>query len=234
MTSRETILFEIKRIADKIGRSPGKSLFQKQTSIPEPHWYGKYWLSWHDAIAEAGLEPNSIPPKISEDELLRLFAAAVRKFRHIPSEAELRMYRRYNPEFPAHTTFNKTFHDKKNLVHSLCEWVTRNDNFSDLSSLIPVSTATFESDEIASEGLVYLLKSGPHYKIGRSNNLEKRIKQISIAQPEGVTLVHSIRTDDPVGIELYWHRRFSERRANGEWFKLTNIDIKAFKRRKYQ
>jgi hypothetical protein len=234
MTSRETILFEIKRIADEIGRSPGKTLFQKQTSIPESHWYGKYWLSWHDAIAEAGLEPNSIPAKVSEDELLRLFAEAVRKFRHIPSEAELRMYRRENPEFPAHTTFNKTFRDKKNLVSSLGEWVTRKDDFSDISSLIPESIVPHQSDENVAEGFVYLLKSGPHYKIGRSDNLEKRIKQISIALPEGVTLVHSIRTDDPAGIESYWHRRFSERRANGEWFRLTNADIKAFKRRKYQ
>jgi hypothetical protein len=63
MKSHETILLEIKRIADEIGRSPGKSLFQKQTSIPESHWYGKYWLSWHDAIAEAGLEAQLSPLK---------------------------------------------------------------------------------------------------------------------------------------------------------------------------
>ena len=83
------------------------------------------------------------------------------------------------------------------------------------------------------DGYVYMIKSGHQYKIGYTNDFHRRGKEIVIELPERATTIHAISTDDPSGIEAYWHNRFKSRRGNGEWFTLMPVDIKAFRRRKF-
>jgi hypothetical protein len=54
--------------------------------------------------------------------------------------------------------------------------------------------------------------------------------------PSQVRVEHVIDTDDPRGIEAYWHSRFADRRLpeKKEIFALSADDVAAFKRRKYQ
>lgn len=80
-----------------------------------------------------------------------------------------------------------------------------------------------------SEGIVYLLKSGPHYKIGKSVNFEKRLTQIKLQLPHAVEVIHVIRAADHSRAESHWHRRFAARRLNGEWFELSEAEVAEFK-----
>jgi len=238
MATREFIADEIRRVAEQIGRSPGREVFEKETGIQVRDWYGVYWRSWGDALKEAGFQPNVIQQRFSSDQVLLKYAEMVREIGRIPASIDIRMFSRDRPNFPSHTTFKKHYGSKNALLSAFKKLVKENDEFSDLARLIPenITENNYEKEPASNkdEGFVYLLKSGDHYKIGRSSELERRIKQISVSLPEEVTLEHAISTDDPAGIESYWHRRFADKRANGEWFRLTVPDIRAFKRRRFQ
>ena len=91
-------------------------------------------------------------------------------------------------------------------------------------------TEETEGTDTGSVGEVYLAKSGRYYKIGKTNDTVRRGSELRIQLPEKIELVHAIKTDDPSGVEAYWHERFKSARKGGEWFDLTSRDVKAFKR----
>jgi hypothetical protein len=236
--TREHVLSELKRLtAEGGGKAPGRRAFEVATGIRPAEWLGIHWTRWTDAVADAGLAPSAWQGKLDVEHVLGQLAAAVRHFGRVPSDPELRIYGRTHPEFPGHDTFRNHFLSKAETVSRLREWVRERPDLADiLATLGPVPTAapTRRTTAAASDGFVYLIRSGAHHKIGRNDELERRVKQIRVALPEAAMLEHSIRTDDPAGIETYWHRRFADRRANGEWFKLTPADVAAFKRRTFQ
>lgn len=237
MSHREEIINAIQRLAAANGQAPGRQAFEAATGIKQSSWSGIYWARWGDALVEAGLTPNSLRTKADTELLLRKIAEAFRHFRRVPTLTELRMYRRLDGAFPAHSTLSNHFPTKDGMIEALRNWTADKADFGDVAGMLPEvgpKPAPPRVTTKAVDGYVYLIKSGNFYKVGRSDDAERRFKQISIALPDKAELFHTITTDDPTGIEAYWHRRFAERRANGEWFKLTTADIAAFRRRKFQ
>jgi hypothetical protein len=211
------IVAEIRRISEANGgRPPGRQKFEADTGIRTGEWLGVYWARWGDALTEAGYAPNEKQGKFDKNHVLRKLADSCRHFGHVPTSAEQKIYQRIDTAFPSHSTVSNHFPSKDELVEALRIWLVDNSEYDDVRVMLPSFVAPTPStirQPIADEGMVYLIKSGQYYKIGRSDELERRIKQIRVALPDTADLIHTIRTDDPVGIESYWHRRFADRRG---------------------
>jgi hypothetical protein len=235
---KDFILDEIRRCAVENGGVPlGRERFYAATGIRESDWSGRYWIRWNNALTEAGFAPNRLNQPHAEDHLLRQLAFYVRELGRFPVEAELRMHRRTDPSFPSSNTF-KRFGHKRAVIARLHEYCSTEPDLADVAGICAPLLTIKGTEEEGSDGgealggFVYLVKSGQHYKIGRSNSAGRRFYEIGLQLPEPLAVVHHFETDDPVGIEHYWHERFKDRRGNGEWFSLTADDIRAFKKRR--
>ncbi len=234
------ILAEIKRTAEKNHGQPlGKGRFYKETGIKECDWSGKYWVRWNDAVTEAGYKPNSKQGAYGDEWLLEKFIEFIRELGRFPVRNELRIKARNDSEFPSEKPLRK-FGSNAELAAKIVEFCNDHSGYDDVVEVCmplcndhKIEDAKLQSDGEIEFGFVYLLKSGRHYKIGRSNSTGRRKYELAIQLPDKAKLVHEIKTDDPAGIEAYWHNRFKDRRENGEWFKLTTADIAAFQRRKF-
>lgn len=238
MTNRETILSELRRIAvENGGTPPGVAAFEKMTGITQAQWRGKWWVRWSDLVVDAGLVPGRMTEAHSDEFLLGHLAALTLQLGRFPTSAEVRIQRMGDLSFPNSKTFDR-LGDKAARIARLRAFVSDHPQYSValpiLGTAAPLSEAEPAGDpESLREGFVYMLKLGKHYKVGMTIDVPRRHRQIALELPEKPDVVHSIRTDDPEGIEAYWHRRFASKQTNGEWFSLDGKDIKAFKRRKF-
>jgi len=83
------------------------------------------------------------------------------------------------------------------------------------------------------DGYVYLLKElGDDllHKIGvtRSYDIEKRIKKMQTGNGNKIVLVACYKTNRPFKMEKMLHFRFRDNREEGEWFLLSQEDVKSF------
>lgn len=234
--TRDEILEEIRRIAgENDGVPPGKRRFADLTGVVESDWSGRFWARWSDVLLEAGLEPNKMQGAYPDSEVLDKLICYIEELGKLPTIAELHLKRRSDPEFPSAGVFARLGRKAELAARVLqrCEELEGHEAARSICAPLAqgaASSAPAAADSGLKIGAVYLMKSGANYKIGRTNAVGRREYEFAIQLPDEVKTIHVIRTDDPVGVEVYWHQRFAARRKRGEWFDLTRADVRAFKR----
>jgi hypothetical protein len=154
----------------------------------------------------------------------------------IPTQADLKLRRNEDHSFPDHAAFSR-WGGRNQLLEKVAEYCEKEEKFAPVLSLLKVgffNSLDHRLDSLHIKGFVYLLRSGKNYKIGRTNAVGRRLRELAIQLPQKPNMVHVIETDDPEGIEQYWHRRFEDKRQGGEWFVLSPEDIRTFKKRRFQ
>jgi hypothetical protein len=234
---KEEILAEVKRTAQENGGKPlGKGRFESVTGITPRDWL-RYWARFGDMQREAGFEPNQLQGAYDDEYILEKMVSLMRELGVFPTIAERRRKAMNDPDFPSHSVFER-LGNRDTLISKLYIYCKDRPGYEDaIEIIVPLYKVPGSSNDMnipvqdVRYGFVYLVKGHPgEYKIGRTNLVDRRLSELGATASIQQSLIHEIKTDDPAGIEAYWHRRFQGKRMRGEWFKLTAADVRAFKR----
>lgn len=238
--TREEILSEVRRTAQENGGTPlGRDRFLRITGITE-YELGRHWARYGDAVRDAGLEPNKLNLAYDERHLIEKYLALVRRLGHVPTSREMRLERSaIDPSFPTPDVYRR-FGGKNDLIGRVLDYARETAEHADV---VPILEAAYVSGDTrdaqtarstgsgTTYGFVYLVRGHVgEYKVGRTTLVDRRLAELGATSSVEQALVHEIKTDDPVGVEAYWHGRFAEKRMRGEWFRLNAADVRAFKR----
>ncbi len=228
--------------AEHGGKTPGESRFFEDTEVGITD-RSKYWINWGELVKDAGLTPNKFDKtKYTEDQLCELFIETIRENGKWPTRGILHVKHHSKPSFPDSATFYYKLGLTENLAKKIIVFTKNKKNYKDVIDICNSVVERYGKEKNQSENLdktsnhgwVYLLKTTfrgkDGYKIGNTNDLKRREKELN--QPSNdQSILHAIETDDPFGVEKYWHTRFeSKLYKNNEWFLLNRSDIRAFKR----
>lgn len=237
---KKFILAEIRRTAANNGGKPlGQNRFANEAGIKKHDWYGKYWARWGDALEEAGFQANTFQGAYDVEFIVTSMIEMIRHMGSYPTDGEVRLYTRDNPETPSSGTFARF--RKHELARKILDYCSSKNGFEDIIEICkPVAQTAVPDPQTEPEdsgfqtepGLVYLQKMDRWYYIGRTTNKERRYENHERTLPVPPEIIAELSTSDNVGMEAYWHKRFEDKAVDKKgktWFKLTAADVRAFK-----
>ena len=174
MFDKKHILEEIKRTAKANGGMPlGWRKFHAETGIRDHDWQ-KHWARWGEAQVEAGFTPNVLTAAIGEKALLEALIGLIRELGRFPAVSDLTVKHAREPGFPTEKTYRR-FGGQNALASRVLQYCSEHDGYDDIETLCQARAnagaahKTTVAESAASElGYVYLLRSGRHYKIGKT------------------------------------------------------------------
>lgn len=102
--SREDLIAALQQKADEIGRAPSQRAMLKDSRMPSPGAYLRFFDSWDDALAEIGYRSRHIRG-YSKDQAIKLLQQKAKQLGRNPTAAETSG----EPGFPHYDTFRRLF-----------------------------------------------------------------------------------------------------------------------------
>lgn len=72
---------------------------------------------------------------------------------------------------------------------------------------------------------IYIIKGKDYFKIGKTKNINRRMKEFKVSIPYSIKLNNLIKVSDMTEAEKYIHKICERSRVEGEWFSLSEKDI---------
>jgi hypothetical protein len=186
MVTREEIIEEIRRIATSNNGKPlGLDAFKRLTGIRESDWRGIFWARWNDALLEAGFPPNDMARKTDDEAVFRALVEVMRQVGKFPTVSEYQLFRRNNGSLPSDRAIYRSRSRRLGVLAGFRDWLSTHPECNDVALYVPQSLRSDPAEvSNATDGFVYLTKSGVHFKVGRSDEIERRVKEIRTALPD--------------------------------------------------
>jgi hypothetical protein len=242
LIKKETIVERVREIAKANGGKVSFRNFVQETGIPGQRLRKQEWFQgWNRLLEESGVSTSSFArPSIPREFIAANVIRIAERLGRWPTEDELAREKKVNASFPSLSLIRTL--KKSGALSSIIKEYCRQFPASEVIQKVVGELGTTEHLADAAidkqgriQGYVYMLRYGRKYKIGHTTTLARRFRDVKIELPEETIQVHAIATDDPKGIEAYWHTRFSAKQIRKtEWFELNADDVRSFKRRRYQ
>jgi Meiotically up-regulated gene 113 len=215
--------------------------FLDSTGVSRSWLRGQPWFrSWNELLNKLDLKTKSFGvSRIPSTAVAKSITNLIMRIERWPTDDDIRQERFNDPLFPSINVVRpiRKTGELARLIVAIGDSDPAYRKASNIArqQVQNISTEVHTLPDEKIRGYVYLLRSGRRYKIGKSNDPSRRYREVKLELPDETIQDHTIATDDPSGIEAYWHKRFASKRIrNTEFFNLDAADVRAFKRRSYQ